>query len=160
MIQVMFFDGNRKSNAPSHTGQPSGHGRDACATKDHPSFGDGYDATRWHDCAAIRGLGGAYIRFCETNPIYFAWKTGANTQGYKVFEIGNVVKKFGFVLENEPNLWGLLWHFGGKQTYFPPLRARFGGQIGLRTYGGKRSACPTILQPAHPEGCDYKSNED
>ncbi len=47
-------------------------------------------------------------RFCETNPIFFDWKTWVIILGYKVLEIKNTLKTFGFVLENEANFRGVL----------------------------------------------------
>ena len=52
------------------------------------------------------GKAGTNTRFCETNPIYSGSETEFILQGYKVLEILKVVKIFGFVLENEPNLRG------------------------------------------------------
>ncbi len=49
---------------------------------------------------------GAYICFCETNPIFTGDKTAANQQHYRVLYNKISGKQFGFVFQNEPNCHG------------------------------------------------------
>src|ERR1017187_992029 len=74
----MVFDRKKKGERPPHTGESRGQGREPTSRgryEGQAARGTKGDAplreTRWRNCGAVRYLGGAYIRFCETNPPFF-----------------------------------------------------------------------------------------